>query len=172
VPGVISSQQSRVCTQVTRCIPVTRNSPSPVIPASSQVMLWEIMSWDRSLWGRLAGSNIYCAGTDPVDSCPKAEPREHRGLTLYTLASRLQMQEAKLNPHMATCDFIGYFISPVLCDFHISIFLKFNLSALPSPPPVWLSEHQPICFFSGLPFLATVTNEHSICLLSLTWNHP
>jgi hypothetical protein len=40
---------------------------------------------------------------------------------LYTLASRLQKQKAKLNPHMATCDFIDYFISPVLCDFHVSI---------------------------------------------------
>jgi hypothetical protein len=35
-------------------------------------------------------------------------------------------------------------------------FFKFYLSALPSPPPASLSEHQPVCFFSGLPFLATL----------------
>jgi hypothetical protein len=84
------------------------------------ILLQEIMSWDRSLWGRLAGSNVYCAGTDSADLCPKAEPREQRGLTLYTLASRLQKQKAKLNPHMAACDSISYFISPVLCD-HVSV---------------------------------------------------
>jgi hypothetical protein len=31
---------------------------------------------------------FYCAGTDSMDSCPKAEPQEQRDLTLYTLASR------------------------------------------------------------------------------------
>jgi hypothetical protein len=71
---------------------------------------------------QLAGSNAYGASTDPVDLSPKAEPREQRGLTLYTLASRLQKQKAKLNPRMAACDFVGYFIPPVLCDLlHVSI---------------------------------------------------
>jgi hypothetical protein len=106
------------CTLVTKEV-ITHHLP--VIPVSPQVMLWEIMSWDRSLWRRLAGSNIYCAGPDPLDSCPKAEHWEQRGLTLYTLASRLQKEKAKLNPHMAACVFIGYFISPVLCDLHVSI---------------------------------------------------
>jgi hypothetical protein len=63
------------------------------------------MSWDGSLWGRLAGSNVYCADTDRVDLCSKAEPQEQRGLTSYTIASRLQKQKAKLNPHMAARDF-------------------------------------------------------------------
>jgi hypothetical protein len=59
---------------------------------------------------------------DSGDSCPKIEPLEQRGLTLYTLASRLQKQKAKPNPHMAACDSIGYFISPVLCDLlHVSV---------------------------------------------------
>jgi hypothetical protein len=68
---------------------------------------------------------FYCAGTDSADSCPKAKPQEQRGLPLYTLASRLQEQKAKLNPHMAACDFIGYFIFTVLCDLHVSILLSF-----------------------------------------------
>jgi hypothetical protein len=93
------------------------------------------MSWDRSLWGWLAGSNVYCASTDPVDLCPKAEPREQRGLTLYTLASRLQKQKAKLNPHMAACDFIGYFISLVLMwssRFNSLSFISLLCHPLPS----------------------------------------
>jgi hypothetical protein len=64
---------------------------------------------------------FYCAGPDSEDSYPKAEPREQGDLTLFTLASRLQKQKAKLTPHMAACDSIGYFISPVLCDLHVSI---------------------------------------------------
>jgi hypothetical protein len=85
------------------------------------VMLQEFVSWDTRLWGRLEASNIYCASTEPADSCPKANPREQRGLTLYTIPSRLQKQKAKLNPHMAAHDFIGYFIPPVLCELHVSI---------------------------------------------------
>jgi hypothetical protein len=95
-------------------------------------MLQEVKSWDTRHWGRLAESNVYCAGTDPENSCPKAEPRGQRGCTLYTLASRLQKQKAKLNPLMAACDFIGYFISPVLCDLHVSILCLSLCFAIPS----------------------------------------
>jgi hypothetical protein len=57
-----------------------------------------------------------------MDSCPKAELQEQRGLTLNTFASRLQKQTAKLNPLVAACDFTGYFIFPVLCDLlHVLI---------------------------------------------------
>jgi hypothetical protein len=85
-------------------------------------LLRGISSWDMGHWGSLAEATFYCASTDSVDLCPKAEPREQRGLTLYTLASRLQKQKAKLNPHMVACDFIGYFIPPVLCDLlYVSI---------------------------------------------------
>jgi hypothetical protein len=34
---------------------------------------------------------------------------ENRGLTLYTLASRLQKQKARFNPFMVPCNSIGYF---------------------------------------------------------------
>jgi hypothetical protein len=51
-----------------------------------------------------------------VDSCPKAEPWEQRGLTLYTLASRLQKQKARSNPYIVIFNFIGYF-TLVLRDF-------------------------------------------------------
>jgi hypothetical protein len=115
-------------------------------------MLQEFGSWDTSLWGRLAENNIYCASTDPVDSCPKADPWEQRGLTLYTIPSRLQKQKGKLNPHMATYDFIGYSFPQCYVTFMFQFF-KFYLSALPSPPPVSLSKHQPVCFFSVLLFL-------------------
>jgi hypothetical protein len=59
---------------------------------------------------------FYCASTNSMDSCPKAEPREQRGLTLYTLASRLQKQKARSNPYMVVFNFIGYF-TLVLCGF-------------------------------------------------------
>jgi hypothetical protein len=122
------------------------NSPSPIILASPQEMLWEIMSWDMSLWGRLTGSNVYSASTDPADSCPKAEPWEQRGLTLYTLASRLQKKKAKLNSHMSACDFIGYFTSLVLC-FNSLSFISLFCNPLPS-------RHQnTVYFFSDPPFL-------------------
>jgi hypothetical protein len=150
--------KKKLCTwhDVANGTPAWQARRKTVIFASIELLLWEIMSWDRRLWGKLAGRNVYCASTDPEDLCPKAEPREQRGLTLYTVASRLQKQKAKLNPHMAACDSTGYFIFPVLCDLHVSIFFKFYLSALLSPSPVLLSEHQPDCFFSGLPFLVTL----------------
>jgi hypothetical protein len=67
-------------------------------------------------------ATFYCAGTDSADSCPKAEPREQRGLTFYTLASRLQEQKAKLNSYVVACDFTDYFIPPVLSDLlHVSV---------------------------------------------------
>jgi hypothetical protein len=85
---------------------------------------------------------FYCAGTDAEDSCPKAEPREQRGLTLYTLASRVQKRTAGSNPYMVIFNSLGYFtlvlrdFPPlVLCDpLHVQI-LRFSLSAMPSLPP-------------------------------------
>jgi hypothetical protein len=85
-------------------------------------MLWESQA---ELWDTVAiqqEAMFYCAITDPADLFPKAEPWEQRGLTLNTFASRLQKQKAKLNPLVAACDFIGYFIFSVLCDLlHVLI---------------------------------------------------
>jgi hypothetical protein len=97
-------------------------SPSVQSWVSPQEILGESQDeiWDTEAVQQEA--MFYCAGTDSADLCPKVEPQEQRGLTLYTLASRLQKQKAKLDPHMTACDFIGYFISPVLCDLlHVSI---------------------------------------------------
>jgi hypothetical protein len=41
-------------------------------------MLQEFANWDMGLWGRLAGSNVYCASTDPADLWTKAELQEQR----------------------------------------------------------------------------------------------
>jgi hypothetical protein len=59
-------------------------------------------------------ATFYCASTDSVDSCPKAEPQEQRGLTLYTVASRLQKQEARYSLYMVVCSSIGYFAPSVM----------------------------------------------------------
>jgi hypothetical protein len=56
----------------------------------------------------------------------------------------MQVTEAKrkLNPHMAACDFTGYFIPPqCYVIFFMLQFFKFYLSALPCLPPASLSEH-------------------------------
>jgi hypothetical protein len=116
------------------------------------LVLREITSWHTGCWSRLAGSNFYCASTDPANLCPKTEPRKQRGFTLYTLESRLQKQKAKLNPYLAACDFIGYFIFPVLCDLHVSIL--WVLSLLCHPLPRLISRTQSVFFFpSSPPFL-------------------
>jgi hypothetical protein len=80
-----------------------------------------------------------------VDLSPKAEPQEKRGLTLYTLTSRLQKQKAKFNPYMAACNSLGY------VTFFAFRFFKFHLSAMPSLPLATLSEHRLVCYFSGPP---------------------
>jgi hypothetical protein len=81
---------------------------------------------------------FYCPNTDSADLCPKAEPQEQRGFTSYTLASRLQKQKAKLNPHMAACDFVGYSFPQCYVNFFMFQFFKFYLSAMPSLPPATL----------------------------------
>jgi hypothetical protein len=96
---------------------------------------------------------FYCASTDSVDSCPKAEPREQRGLTLYTLASRLQKQKARSNPYMVIFNFIGYFIlvlrvSPlVLHDLsHVQISQVFSL-CYAIPTSLLSQDSGLVCFF-------------------------
>jgi hypothetical protein len=81
-----------------------------------------ISSWDTEHWGSLAGSNVLLCRHRPRGLVFKGWAWEQRDLNLYTFASKLQKQKAKLNTHMAPCDFIGYFIPPVLCDLlHVSI---------------------------------------------------
>jgi hypothetical protein len=99
---------------------------------TKEVLLWESQAEIRDTEAVFQEATFYCASTDPVDSCPKAEP-PRTNIPLYTLASRLQKQKAKLNPHMAACDFIGYFISP--CFSSLSF-----ISLLCHPFP--LSHHQ------------------------------
>jgi hypothetical protein len=117
-----------------------------------QVMLWEIMNWDMSLWGRLAGSNVFCASTDPTDLCPKAEPWEQRRLTLYTLASRFRSKKQS-STHIWLL-VISLVISFPQCYLTFTFqFFKFCLSALPSPPSVSSSEHSLSVSYLASPFL-------------------
>jgi hypothetical protein len=75
-----------------------------------------ISSWDTGCWGSLAGSNVLLCQNRL--SGLKAEPWEQRGLTLYTLVSRLQKQKKHIWLHvtlLATS-------LPVLRDLlHVSI---------------------------------------------------
>jgi hypothetical protein len=60
---------------------------------------------------------------------------ENKGVSPYMhLQAGYRSKKVKLNPHMTACDSIGYFISPVLCDFHVSILQVLSLSfVIPSP---------------------------------------
>jgi hypothetical protein len=83
---------------------------------SASEILWETQTETRDTEANQQEAMFYCASTDSADSCPKVELQEQRGLTLYTLARRLQKQKARFIPYMVTCNSIEYFIL-VLCDF-------------------------------------------------------
>jgi hypothetical protein len=78
-----------------------------------------IASWDTGHWGCLTRSNVLLCQHRPSKLVSK-------GWALRTKESHLiypckQVTETK-KPHMAACDFIGYFISSVLCDLlHVLI---------------------------------------------------
>jgi hypothetical protein len=109
----------------------------------------EISSWDMGLWGSLAGSNMYCASTDPADSCPKTEPREQRGLTLYTLATGYRSKEQSSTHIWLHVTSLAVSLPQCYVTFFMLQFFTFYLSAMPSFPPATLSEHKLVCFFSG-----------------------
>jgi hypothetical protein len=129
---------------------------------SPQEMLQESQAETRDTEAVYQKAIFYCASTDSADSCPKAEPQEQRGLTLYTLASRLQKQKEKFNPHMAACDFIGYFIPSVLRDLlHVSILSFISLLCHPFP---LLHIRRQICLFL---FWSSSLLQYSDCLASM-----
>jgi hypothetical protein len=96
-------------------------------------------------------AKFYCAGTDSADLSPKTEPQEQRGLTLYTLASRLQKQEARFSPYMVACNSIGYFTPSAMRPSSCLDSFRF-ISLLCHPlPSATLSGYKLACFFSGPP---------------------
>jgi hypothetical protein len=118
------------------------------------VLLWEVASWDRSFWGRLAGSNVYCLSTDPADSCPKAEPWEKESHLIYPY-KQVTEAKSKTQPTHDCMWLYWLFHSPSAMWPSCFNSLSF-IFLLCHPLPISSSEHQPVCFFSGLPFLATV----------------
>jgi hypothetical protein len=84
--------------------------------ANLVLLLWELLAEIRGLLRQLAGSNILLCQHSLSRLLSKGWAQEQRGLTLYTLASRLQKQKARSNPYMVVFNFIGYF-TLVLCDF-------------------------------------------------------
>jgi hypothetical protein len=118
---------------------------------------------------------FYCASTDSVDSCPKAEPQEQRGLTRYTLASGLQKQKARSNPYMVIFNFIGYF-TLVLLDFplpgahdhpHVQISQVLSLCCA-IPTSLLLSQDSGLNYFVLILFPATVLVILKLTMLLLT----
>jgi hypothetical protein len=119
---------------------------------------------------------FYCASTDLADSCPKAETQEQRGLSLHSLASRLQKQKARSNPYVVIFNFIGYYIL-VLHDFPLpsarwlsscSNFSGF-ISLLCRPYlPATFSGLRPSMFFSDPPpcYMATIMPSYYTIFMS------
>jgi hypothetical protein len=100
-------------------------------------VLWESQGeiWDtEAVWQE---AMFYFPGKTQADLYPKAEPREQRGLTLYTLASRLQRQKARSNPYMVIFNSIDYF-TLVLHNF-------------PPPSATWPSSCSDSSGFISLP---------------------
>jgi hypothetical protein len=84
---------------------------STKIPASKVKV--SVVGWLRQREGapKFSGSKfIKQAGSDSADSSPKAEPREQRGLSLYTIYSRLWKWGVQPVPYRVTYYFIGCFI--------------------------------------------------------------
>jgi hypothetical protein len=142
---------------------------------SIHLVLQAVASWDTGLLRQFAGNNILLCSIDSVDSCPKAEPREQRGLTLYTLASRLQNQKAKSNPYMVIFNFIGYFIL-VLRDFPLpgakwpsSCSAFSGLISLVCHPyiPATFSGLRPSVFSSDPPPCYTCTHSLKVILYNI-----
>jgi hypothetical protein len=77
--------------------------------------------------------------------------REQRDLTLYTLTSRLQKQGARFNPHMITCNYIGYYTPQCYVTFFMFRYFKFYLPAMPSPPPCYIIRTQTCLLLYGPP---------------------
>jgi hypothetical protein len=103
-----------------------------------------ISRWDMGHWGSLAVSNVLLCLHRLSGLVSKGWVREKRGLTLYTLPSRLQKRKARFNPYMVACNSIGYFspsatwpsscfnslsfISLLCCPFPLLHYQNTNLS--------------------------------------------
>jgi hypothetical protein len=111
--------------------------------------------WDTE--ALLQEATFYCASTDPADLCPKADSWEQRGLTLYTLASRLQKRKARSDPHMVMFNSVGYF-TLVLRNF-------------PLPSVTWPCPHSNSSGFISLLSIPTSLllsqNSGLVCFLLL-----
>jgi hypothetical protein len=121
-------------------------------------LLWESQAEIRDTEAIHEEATFYCAGTGLADSCPKPEPWEQRGLTLCTLASRLQKQKTRSNPHMVMYNSIGYFtlmlrdFPPPQCYVTLSTFRFLSFLSLLCHPylPATFSGLRPSLFSSLL----------------------
>jgi hypothetical protein len=116
--------------------------------------IWFLVFWVRLTSLRMMfskGSNILLCWQRLSRLVTKGwAPRTKRSHLIY-LCKQVTEEKAKLNPYMAACDFIGYFIPPVLCDLlHVSI-LKVLSLCFAIPSPFLIIRTHPVCFSSGPP---------------------
>jgi hypothetical protein len=92
-------------------------------------------------WGRLAGSNVYCASTDPVDLCPKLNPKNKEVSTYVPLQAGYRSKRQSSTHLWLHVTSLAILFPQCYVTFFMFHFFKFYLSALPSLPPASLSEH-------------------------------
>jgi hypothetical protein len=105
------------------------------ITDESPEMLWESWTEIQNTEEIQQEATLYCASTDSADSSPKAEPQEQRGLTLYTLVSRLQKQKRQNLTHIFCMQHYWLFhFPPPHSTMWSSCFNSLSLCyAIPSP---------------------------------------
>jgi hypothetical protein len=99
------------------------------------IVLWEIMSWDRSLWGRLAGSNVYCAGTDPGLVSKGWAPRTKGSPLIYPCKQVTEARSKKQSSTHIWLHVTSLAISFLQCyvTFMFQFFKFYLYFAIPSP---------------------------------------
>jgi hypothetical protein len=117
------------------------------------IIFWSLIFffWGTGVAGsyKLRNGTLRQISTDPADSCPKTEPWEQRGLTLYTLASKLQKQKQNSTHMWLHVTLLAISFPQCYVTFMFQFFQFYLCFAISSP--VLSSEHSLYVFFSTSP---------------------
>jgi hypothetical protein len=139
---------------------VVGSSSESSVKSQLVLLLWEIMSWDSSLWGRLAGSNVLLCQHRPIRLMSKGWAPRTKGSHLYP-CKQVTEAKSKAQPTYGCMwlHWLFHFLSAMWL-FHVSILLSFisllchplplsccqntSLSVSFLPPPHFLLHHSPL----------------------------
>jgi hypothetical protein len=113
-------------------------------------MLWEIMSWNRIVWGRLAVSNVCVLAQTEQTRVQWLRP-EKKEVSPYIPLQAGYRSKKQSSTHMWLY-WLFHFPS-VMWPSCFNLYVLSLCFAISSP--CLIIRTQPFCFFSGLPFLAT-----------------